>query len=495
MPKITAVFLLVFVVLPYSQPVQAASTSDNVALRWNNAALAAIRNTRPGPTVTARALAILHTAMYDAWSAYDPTAVGTRLGFDLSRPVTEYSESNKITAVSIAAYRVLTDLFPAQTELFSKVLTDLGYDPAAIDSGTSIVYAVGNLAADALLKYRHHDGANQLGDLHAGAYSDYTGYMPFNTEEHPEDLSHWQPLQLNDNHNGMVTQQFLTPHWRRVRPFALDTARQFRPVPPMQYAANSAEFRRQAEEILILNANLDDRRKTIVEYWADGPNSETPSGHWCVLAQFISARDGHQLDDDIKLFFILSNALFDASIAAWDAKRAYDYVRPITAIRTLFRGRAIEAWGGPFQGAKTIQGENWLPYQSPATVTPPFPEYVSGHSTFSMAAATVLKHYTGSDRFDYSVRISPGSSKIEPGQVPATAVTLHFATFTEAAKQAGRSRLLGGIHFAAGDREGRKLGRKVGELVWERGLHYIKGRPDQAVGCCLARPVNRMSTP
>jgi hypothetical protein len=77
--------------------------------------------------------------------------------------------------------------------------------------------------------------------------------------------------------------------------------------------------------------------------WSDGPNSEQPPGHWAMLAQFVSARDHHTLDDDVKMFFVLSNAIFDAGIAAWDAKRTYDSVRPVTAILVLYKGKTIRS--------------------------------------------------------------------------------------------------------------------------------------------------------
>jgi hypothetical protein len=129
--------------------------------------------------------------------------------------------------------------------------------------------------------------------------------------------------------------------------------------------------------------------KAIAEYWADGPGSETPPGHWCLHAQHVSARDGHGLDEDARLFFALTAALLDAGIASWDAKRTYDSMRPITAIRFLFSGREVLAWGGPGLGPRRIRGEDRQPY----IPTPPFGEYVSGHSTFS--AAAVLAGFTG----------------------------------------------------------------------------------------------------
>jgi PAP2 superfamily len=218
---------------------------------------------------------------------------------------------------------------------------------------------------------------------------------------------------------------------------------------------------------------LGDREKVMASYWADGPRTETPPGHWCLLAQFVSRRDAHSLEQDVKLFFALANGLLDSSIAVWDAKRHYDSIRPISAIRFLFAGQPVRAWAGPFQGTRLIPGNEWQSYIG----TPPFPEYVSGHSTFSAASAEILKSFTGADDFGAQVTIPQGSSAIEPGLVPRGDVTLSWRTFSEAADEAGLSRRYGGIHFEAGDLEGRVMGRRVGALVWLRARAYVEGMP------------------
>jgi hypothetical protein len=176
------------------------------------------------------------------------------------------------------------------------------------------------------------------------------------------------------------------------------------------------------------------------------------------------------------MFFMLSNSMLDASIAAWDAKLAFDSVRPVTAIHFLFSGKQIRAWGGRFKGSETIDGSQWQPYQSfTAASTPPFPEFVSGHSTFSAAGAEVLKLITGSDLFGGSYTFGRGWSKVEPGLTPRDRLTLSWATFRDAAVQAGMSRRYCGIHFKDADEQGRALGRKVGQQVWKKASQYING--------------------
>lgn len=150
-------------------------------------------------------------------------------------------------------------------------------------------------------------------------------------------------------------------------------------------------------------------------------------------------------------------------------------MRPITAIRFLFRGQQVRAWGGPHQGTRLIDGGEWRPYQASSFPTPPFGEYGSGHSTFRAAGAEVLRRFTGSDRFAHSVTVSAGSSRVEPAAVPATDTTLSWATFSEAAAEAGMSRRYGGIHFEQGDLDARASGGRVAAQAWTRARSYFDG--------------------
>ena len=154
-------------------------------------------------------------------------------------------------------------------------------------------------------------------------------------------------------------------------------------------------------------------------------------------------------------------------------------MRPATAIPFLFQGQQIKAWGGPYQGTVTEDGLQWIPYQPSSFPTPPFPEYVSGHSAFSAAGAEVLRRFTRSDYFGASVTFLAGSSTIEPGATPAKGVTLFWETFTDAANEAGMSRRYGGIHFEPGDLVGRNTGRLVAIKAWKKAKSYINGIEDR----------------
>ena len=465
----------------------------NVVLRWNQALLQGVRESKLGPPMVARALAIAHTCAYDAWAAYDGSAVGTRFGDRLRRPARERRLANKIEALSYATYRAAVDLFPdSRSSTFDPLMAELGLDPTDNSTDTGLPRGIGNVAAEAVLTFRHRDGANQLGDEPGGRsgvpYSDTTGYTPVNgamdtrlpldaTTVH--DPNRWQPLTYVDASGRLVTPSFLGAHWQHVRPFSIDSAAGLRPTGgPARLG--SADFRTQALELVELSASLSDEQKVIAEYWADGPRSELPPGHWNLFAQQVAYRDRsgsseHDLDLAVKLFFALTNAIFDAGCCAWDSKVAFDSVRPITAIRWLFRDQQITAWGGPGLGSRAIPGESWFPYQPTTFPTPPFAEYTSGHSTFSAAGAEILRLFTGSDRFGGSVTIPRGSSRIEPGLTPSSDVTLTWDTFSDAAAQAGVSRRYGGIHFALADLEGRATGRLVARQCWATAQTYFAG--------------------
>jgi hypothetical protein len=475
------VFAAKTIILSQDIPKMMTSSQDNIVAQWNNVALQTIRYRRPWPTINARALAITHTCMYDAWAAYDEKALATVLGGRLRRPLEERTPQNKITAISFAAYRCLSDLFPNDVARYDALMRSLALNPSDNSHDPTLPAGIGNSAAESVLEFRHHDGSNQLGDLHPGAYSDNTGYQPVNTPDNLENVDRWQPLRTPVPDGGLygrfLVQLFVTPQWASVTPFAMKSGSEFRPPPPASFTKSKERYVRQAREILELSANLTDEQKMMVEYWADGPTSETPPGHWCLFAQFVSARDHHSVDDDVKMFFALTNALLDASIASWDAKRAYDSVRPITAIHFLFARQEVRAWGGRFKGMQTVRGEEWTPYQPQVmAMTPAFPEFISGHSTFSAAAAEILKSFTGSDVFGASYKFERGTSKFEYGMTPRTDITLSWSTFTAAADQAGMSRRYCGIHFRDGDLYGQETGRKVGRRAWLKATALINGR-------------------
>lgn len=444
----------------------AAKAADTVVVQWTDVMLQIIRDTRPTPPEAARFLAILDTCMYDAWSAYDGRALP-------SRPNGIPRQANQLPpavqkAVSYAAYRAVLDLAPTDTAAATQLMTTLGYDPNDVSSNITTPSGVGNVACQAVLTYRHHDGSNQLGDEPGGmpgvAYSDYTGYAPVNTPDLINNPNRWQPLRVPNGQGGFVIQKYANPYWGNVYKFNAKLP-DFRTEGPDLYPSN--DYTQGVDRILEYSAYLTDEQKVIAEYWANGPKSELPPGHWALFGEYVSRRDNHSIGDDAKMFFALGNAILDASIKSWGTKTIFNSVRPITAVHFLKNNQKVLAWGGPYQGAQLINGQDWQPYQAATIVTPPFPEYYSGHSVFSAAGAEVLKRFTGSPLFGDCFTQAAGTSAVEPGLTPRTNVTLCWNTFKDAANQAGISRRYGGIHFIPGDLTGRKIGEEIGGLDFE----------------------------
>ncbi len=513
--------------------------TPSVVVTWNVAALGAIRNSPPRPPVHSRALFLLHASMYDAWAAYSPVANGTQLAGQLRRPASDFTEANKRVAVSYAAFAALTRLYPAyeqQTGAFTAQMKALGLatDPATLASRDPATPAgVGNLAAEALLTARLNDGANQANNYAEIVSATYpTLYQPVNSADPAAsnavggpafNPARWQPLRVpNGKAKDPVTgfpvaidadpstytdQKMLTPHWGAVTPFVLTQGSELRPPPPPQpgslqpytdalgFTTSSDEaYRRQLDQIVQFTAQLTEQQKVIAEYWADGPDSVTPPGHWNEFAADLSYKYRYDIDEDVKLFFALNGALMDSAIACWESKRFYDFIRPISAIRHRYFNETIPGWAGPGLGTQNIPGARWQPFQSLTFVTPAFSEYTSGHSTFSAAAAEVLRGYSGSDQlFDGITQVPydrnrdgvgdligeyiarPGSLTIEPG-LPTTQVVLRWSTLKEAADEAGLSRRYGGIHFQDGDLHGRRVGAEIGQRALQRAVEFWTGR-------------------
>lgn len=234
-----------------------------------------------------------------------------------------------------------------------------------------------------------------------------------------------------------------------------------------------------------------DYGRVIAEYWADGPRAETPPGHWNVIANSVaddprfqrrlggSGPELSRLEWDVKTYLALNGALHDAAIAAWSIKRRTDGPRPITLVRYLAQTGTltpepdliredgdltlVRGWQ-PGRGVTWEDARTWVPFQLSTFVTPAFPGFISGHSTFSRAAAEVLTDLTGSAYFPGGLR----EERIPAGHIgldrtPTTGdVRLQWATYRDAADQAGQSRIWGGIHLEPDDLAGRVVGERVG---------------------------------
>jgi len=478
---------------------------------------------------------MLGTAMYDAWSAYEATPVSTVLGDTLQQSASSNTLANKSEAISYAAYTVLSDLFPnaGLQQSFRTQMNTLGYDP---DVPTSTAATIGVSMAQGLLAARHSDGSNQL-----NGYADTTGYTPANSSPAAiSDITAWTPEFVPIGNNSGSQQGALHPQWGGVTPFALSAGNQYTPPAPQPFLLDpnasvdltaktitrsngdvvpiskgliatdiNPGFIEQAEQVVSFSGGLTDKQKLVAEFWEDPNGTPYPPGSWMFFGQKVGESSSPDLDADVPLFFGLGNAVMDAGIATWNAKYEYDYTRPVRAIRELgelgligtenSEGEfEIQAWAGVGQGTQTILAKDFVTYQTPGqNPSPPFPEFTSGHSAFSAAAAEVLRLVTGSDDFvlgdgsvGLSVTFGPGESRFEPTVTPSLETTLEWLTFSAAADEAGISRLYGGIHFQEGDLYGRDLGALVGKTVFDRVQFYLEGavvpEPSSAILLVLA---------
>ena len=569
---------------------------------WDEALLDAIRRDTPAPTVHARNLFHTSAAMWDAWAAYDPQAEGY---FMNEKFQADDATAAREAAISFAAYRLLLWRYAHAAglqETFDELKTTMAslcYSVDYVDTQADTPAALGNRIAAAAIAAGKEDGS-----LEASRYVDTT-YTPVNPPmvvaeggTTMTDPSRWQPLALAQviAQNGLPipgsVQRFIGPHWGHVTGFALppggDAGTPIDPGPPPRLGDPSTDtvLKAQILEVIRLNSQLDpgdgatidispgamganplgtnngtghavnpatgqayppdvvaqgDYGRVMAEFWADGPSSETPPGHWNVIANSVSdalapdLRVGgagpavDRLEWDTKLYLALNGAVHDAAIAAWGLKGHYDSVRPISLIRYMggkgqssdpsqpaydqeglplepglvevitsgttapgqrhaaLKGHegeiAVRAWQAYPKNPKTdtagagwILATEWVPYQMKTFVTPAFPAYVSGHSTFSRAAAEVMTAMTGSEFFTGGLSgymAKAGSLKFEKG--PSADVPLQWATYLDAADQAGRSRLWGGIHIGADDLTGREIGSEVGIGAWNAARRYYDG--------------------
>ncbi len=400
----------------------------------------------PEPTLAARGMALTFTAAYDAWAAYDDEAVGVVTGDLLDGTGGAATQSNIETAVLYAMITVQYGVTGKQNALWER-LGQMGY--RQINETDAAI--LGRRVGAAVLASRRQDGSNQ-----PGQYDDTSHYMIAPVD----DFRAWQPDIID-----RMTQEPLTPHWGRVLPFALADAAHYRAPPPP--TPGTPAFDAQVEELLAYSANLTEEQKAQAEYWAP-ERWANPSSHLIDISRDISMREHFTLEQDVKMFFIISNALMDAGIAAWDSKYHYNYVRPVTVIQRM-GDEMITAYNYRTDQTEELLARRWEPYLD----TPPFPEYVSGHSAFTAAWAQAMELFMGTDQLDYTGLVYFLSE--ESTNHVFDPIELHFQTYWEAAESSGMSRVYGGIHWMAGNREGLAMGQPIGRHAYMRAQDYFDG--------------------
>ncbi len=469
--------------IPVQVETQEPRGKENVAYQWAHLALEGTANDtdrfQPRPTITSRYLGLIFTSMFDAWTRFDEKAKPLYLKDVERSPESERTLSNKEIAISYAAYRALNEYYYSDSTMFRNKMVQLGLDPDNTSTDSKTPQGIGNLAAERVIKMRKNDGANQYGEV-AGSngepYFDYSGYMPVNDIENNVDINRWQGKYFIDKNGNRYDPGCLTPYWQEVKPLLLKSADQFRPGPPPMIGSEQLE--KEVKEVIDLQANLTPENKALVEFMRDGPKSVQQAGHWLKFAQDVSQRDQHTLDEDVKMYFLVESVAMDAFIACWDSKMHYDFARPYALVHEYYQDQVIRAWGGPEKGMVQMKGQEWRPYSPDSFLCPPFPSYVSGHSTISGGCAEALKLFTGEEAFGVEVKLVPGALT-EPDNL-GDPVVLEFPTFTEAAEMAGMSRVMGGYHIQADNIEGLELGRKIAHYNYKEYLKLL-GEGDAAM--------------
>jgi membrane-associated phospholipid phosphatase len=382
-------------------------TPSDPVLFWNDQANRAIQVTNTDAFQASRVLALESIAVMDTVRSIEGMpAFMMRLPAPRGLPLG--------AAVAAAAHTVLTRAFPArQAALDAALAYALSNDPAVPARNQALVF--GKVVANTLIMMRDDDGWNAMPVTRSGTAP-----------------GEWRP----------TAPEFLPPkgaQWATMQPFAMTAPAQFRPPGPP--APGSAAFRQARAEVAALGDARSAVRTTqqteIAHYWSDGIGTYAPAGHWNAIAANIVGPLRLGLSVEAELFAELNVAMADAGIAMADAKYHYRAWRPITAIRS----------GDP--------SEPPIPDWTPLLETPAHPSYVSGHASFSGAAATVMTAWFGNRKFTFSSAGLPG-------------VTRDFTSFQQAAEEAAASRVYGGIHFPFDNADGLVTGRAVGS--WTMGV-------------------------
>ena len=423
-------------------------------------------------TLVLRITTLITNSWFDAIAPYHPTAVAV-YSPPARRPASEsITNRNMNIAMLYASYRVLNSLLPKHAADWRDMLASVGLDPDDDQQNTTTPIGIGNLAGNAVVAVREHDGMNQLGDeggrqYNRQAYADYLGYQPVNTAYELRNPSRWQPNIVTRGNGVFGVQQFVTPQLRATLPYSYDNPDRFRaPVPSASNHHHRQEYQQQADEVLAVSAALTDEQKMKAELF----DNKLSSLGFSIL--FVSQVRGLSLAEFVQLDFLTNMAAFDTAIAIWNEKHRYDTVRPFSAIRYLYGNRHVTAWGGPGKGTVSdIPGSEWQSYLNTAD----HPEYPSGSASFCGAHAQASRRFLGSDNLGFSVPIARGASRVEPGVTPATDIVLTFPTWTDFETECGLSRLWGGVHFRASLPAGRDIGRQIGDLAYQFVQDHLLG--------------------
>lgn len=432
-------------------------------LFWNDIALAAVANDHTGlppareqggPTLTSRALAITHAAMFDAFNSIDRSYTQYLTVVSASR------SASKEAAIAQAAFSTLSALYPRQLGLFTSKLNDF---LASISLGTERDegIAVGAVVADRILVDRRRDGSQEK--------------MPYVNGVLP---GQHRPDPLNPD------QSFLTPRWGAVKPFALSNVVEYRsPAPPALISHKYAEDFSDVKTNGAKNSTTRSADETEIGiFWAyDGTQRiGTPPRLYNQVVRVLATQQGNNLSQNARLFALVNLAMADAGIQCWDTKYFYNLWRPILAIREADAGNSPSGQGDG--NLNTVGAPHFVPLGAPNTnapqgsinFTPNFPSYTSGHATFGAALFQTLKRFYNSDAIPFRLISDEfnGVNRDVNGSVRPMRER-PYNSFTEAMLENARSRVYLGIHYQFDAEEGIKAGMRIADYVFNNNLKSI----------------------
>lgn len=384
----------------------------DVIVDWNQELLSAIAATNMAPPKAARAMAMVHTAQFEAVNSIDRNFRNFQQYFNCP------TGTSKEAAAAQAAAGVMLDLFPTRAAQINARLTS---HLSGISEGVAKIDGItlGGQAASAMLANRATDNSSST--------------VPFTNGTQP---GQWRTVP--------ATAAPILPHWGSVRPFVVASSSQFAaPAAPMLTSAEYASAYNEVKELGRSNSTTRTQYQTDTAFlWRAGGNTVTPPGQWNQIAQQVAAARSLNIEESSRMFALLGLAVADAGVTSWETKYTQLIWRPETGIQL----------GDTDGNAATISDGSW----TPLLATPNHPSYTSGHSTFSSAAAAILRNFIGGDNFTFTVS---GDGR-----------TRQYTNFTDAMNEAGMSRIYGGIHWQFDNQAGLAAGTDVGNWVFANAL-------------------------
>lgn len=452
--------------LPMFGTAQVAPLPDMV-LRWNEVLMnAQVVDHTPGagvpgaglkrnggPTMAARAMAIVQVAVYDAVNAID----GTHAPVSYDTPAPE--DASIEAAIIVAAHDALVAMYPEQTASFDEAMT---HDLALIPDGQPKTegIAVGQAAAAACVLSRLHDGSEN--------------HVDFIPSDQP---GHWRPDPLHPNQMAYAVEYGV------VLPFGMGNVNNY--TAPDFPALNSPEYTEAYNEVKAYGAKDSTVRTqdqtNIAHFWGyDGtPGLGVPPRLYNQIAHVIAEQQGNTEVQNARMFMLANTAMADAGIMSWKTKYAQDIWRPVTAIRESDVGTGPTGLGDG--NADTVGDQAWEPLGAPASnpqlsatpgtpptnFTPPFPAYTSGHATFGAAFFRTLKNYYGRDDIHFTFTSDElNGQTIDANGTVRPLAPRSFTSFSQAAAENAQSRIYLGIHWQFDALEGIAQGRALADAVY-----------------------------